>query len=74
MMTVLCDTNIISELARPQPNHGVLIWAKQHTRIYLSAQADMLIAATVIIHDLSLVTRNIGDFDDCGLDLVNPFS
>ena len=34
----------------------------------------MLIAATALTHRLSLATRNIADFADCGLTLINPFS
>jgi predicted nucleic acid-binding protein len=37
-------------------------------------QADMLIAATALVHDLTLVTRNTRDFEGCGLPLLNPFS
>jgi predicted nucleic acid-binding protein len=37
-------------------------------------QADMLIAATAAEHDLILVTRNVRDFDDCGLQVLNPFA
>ncbi len=37
-------------------------------------QADMMIAATVQIHQLTLVTRNIRDFDSCGIPLLNPFT
>ena len=36
-------------------------------------QADLLIAATARKHDLPLATRNIKDFQDCGVTLVNPF-
>lgn len=36
-------------------------------------QADMLIAATAKLHHLVLVTRNISDFEHCGLRLFNPF-
>ncbi len=36
-------------------------------------QADMLIAATAQIHALTLVTRNIRDFESCGIALLNPF-
>jgi predicted nucleic acid-binding protein len=127
----LCDTNIISELARPRPNAGVLAWAatvvsinlsvitveeifyglawKPHPRIrawfetFLDThctllpvtiriakhsgqlrgelqargkartQADMLIAATAHLHQLTLVTRNVSDFEDCAVPLLNPF-
>jgi toxin FitB len=131
-MSFLCDTNIISELVRPQPNPGVLIWVRNLSDINISVitveeifygltskpnikiqnwwenfmqnhcqilpitaeiaklcgqlrgqqrligktvtQADMMIAATAQIHQLTLVTRNIRDFDSCGIPLFNPFS
>lgn len=37
-------------------------------------QADMLIAATAQVHALTLVTRNVRDFDGCGIGVLNPFS
>ncbi len=36
--------------------------------------ADALIAATAIVHDLTLVTRNTRDFDDLPLKLFNPWA
>ena len=36
-------------------------------------QADILIAATALEHQLTLVTRNVRDFADCGVPLLNPF-
>jgi predicted nucleic acid-binding protein len=35
--------------------------------------ADGLIAATAIEHGLTIVTRNIRDFDDLGADIFNPW-
>lgn len=35
--------------------------------------ADGLIAATALVHDLTLVTRNVGDFADTGVRLFNPW-
>lgn len=37
------------------------------------SQADMLIASTAQVHGLTLVTRNIADFENCGVGLLNPF-
>src|SRR5437867_383263 len=128
----LCDTNVLSELARPAPNAGVVNWAGSVSRIALSVvtveevhfgfawrpnaritawfeqfletycetlpitgdiatvcgqirgslqargqvrtQADMLIAATARVHNLTLVTRNTRDFEDCLIPLLNPFT
>ncbi|MGU7768847.1 PIN domain-containing protein [Burkholderia sp. MR1-5-21] len=34
---------------------------------------DKLIAATALINDLTVVTRNVGDFASTGVRLLNPF-
>ena len=131
-MNYLIDTNIVSELLRPSPNRGVLMWAAGQPMVGISAvtveeaiygltrkanhrliegfearvaeqchifpvtemiarcagtlrgqfsvrgivrdQADMLIAATAQVHQLTLVTRNTRDFEGCGIGLLNPVS
>lgn len=35
---------------------------------------DGLIAATAIVHDLIVVTRNDADFDDTGASVINPWA
>lgn len=35
--------------------------------------ADGLIAATALVHDLTVVTRNTADFDRTGVRTLNPF-
>jgi predicted nucleic acid-binding protein len=35
---------------------------------------DGLIAATAIVHDLIVVTRNIGAFEDTGASVIDPWS
>lgn len=131
-MNFLCDTNIISELARPKPNSGVLNWSAKVSSIYLSVitveeiyyglaakpnqrieqwfeqflddhctilpitvdiakmsglirgnfrregkqrtSSDILIAATAQVHQLTLVTRNVRDFEGCNIQILNLFT
>ena len=37
------------------------------------SQFDAMIAAIVRVHRATLATRNVGDFDHCGIRLVNPW-
>jgi predicted nucleic acid-binding protein len=34
----------------------------------------MLIAATALVHGLTLATRNTRDFEGCGIAVFNPFA
>lgn len=50
------------------------LWRGQFNRKGVThTQADMLIAATAWRWNLTVVTRNTGDFDGCGIPLLNPF-
>jgi predicted nucleic acid-binding protein len=44
------------------------------TTIEIPENIDSMIAATAKIHQLTLVTRNIRDFDSCSIPLLNPFT
>jgi toxin FitB len=48
--------------------------AQLESKGFKRSQPDMFIAATAQIHGLTLVTRNVTDFDGCGIALLNPFS
>lgn len=37
------------------------------------AAADAAIAASALVHGLTLVTRNVRDFEDCGVGLLDPW-
>jgi toxin FitB len=48
-------------------------WGRQHPRPPRPA-IDALIAATARVNGLTIVTRNVKDFEWAGVPLVNPFS
>jgi hypothetical protein len=50
-----------SELSRQRSRHPL-------------GDVDGLIVATAIVHDLILVTRNVGDFEDTRVSLINPWN
>ena len=35
---------------------------------------DSLIAATALVHDLTVVTRNRADFENAGVSIIDPFA
>ena len=35
--------------------------------------ADTMIAATALVHDMTVVTRNVGDFQSTGVNVLNPW-
>lgn len=54
-----------------------LKWAKLLARLRTAGRAmpikDSLIAATALVHNLTVVTRNRADFEKAGVRIVDPF-
>ncbi|MBK7927138.1 MAG: PIN domain-containing protein [Bryobacterales bacterium] len=55
-----------------------LRWAELVARLRVKGRAmpvkDSLIAATALVHGLTVVTRNRADFEKAGLRIVDPFA
>ena len=68
-------------LDKVQVSYGVLPmdapafreWARLMHRRSDTMSEDAMIAATSIVHRLTVVTRNVSDFDQLGVELQNPF-
>lgn len=61
----------------PVTEHVADWWGRLDGRRQLSGRplgtADGMIAATAMAHGLTLVTRNVNDFAELGLDILNPW-
>lgn len=67
--TILMD---YSNKILPFDNDCAQVWGKLRVPNYENL-LDKQIAATALIYDLTVVTRNINDFKGCGVKLLNPF-
>ena len=65
-------------LCLPWESDTGLRWAGLLAALRTSGQAmpikDSLIAATALVHDLIVATRNRTDFEKAGVEVVDPFS
>jgi toxin FitB len=58
--------------AKAADRYGELVAARQNIGRPISVP-DAIIASIAGIHRASLATRNVRDFDDCGIQVVNPY-
>ena len=52
--------------------YGELLWQRERLARPM-ATADAVIAATALAHEVPLATRNVADFAEIGLELINPW-
>ena len=52
---------------------GVASWKKGKAMRHTFPQPDLFIAATAVLHDLCIVTRNVGDFLRTEVPVLNPW-
>ncbi len=50
------------------------LWAKLMHRKSVNLSEDAMIAATALVHNLTVVTRNVRDFETFGVNVFNPFA
>jgi toxin FitB len=60
-------------VTKPIADRWAILSARaQHKGLHL-ANIDGLIAATALEHDLTVVTRNLEDFGEIDLSMINPW-
>jgi hypothetical protein len=66
----------LAEVCEMLPMDGPVFrtWARLMHRRPEALSADAMIAATAIVHNLTVVTRNVRDFRHFGVRTFNPFT
>jgi predicted nucleic acid-binding protein len=68
LMAVAASYNVL-----PMDAPSFRAWAQLMHRKSDTVYEDAMIAATAKVHGLTVVTRNIADFNSFGVPLLNPF-
>lgn len=57
----------------PMDGQTFRVWARLMHRKSDTLYEDAMIAATALVHSLTVATRNVADFSEFGVKLFNPF-
>ena len=70
-----CDSHcVIYPVTKDVAIHSGMLRGQLRSKGEVRHQADLIIAATAILNDLIVATRNTKDFESCGVPLFNPFT
>ena len=72
-LEVWLDQVVASYGVLPMDAAAFRIWAQLKHRKSDTLIEDAIIAATAIVHRLKVATRNIRDFRELGVELIDPF-
>ena len=72
-LEVWLDQVLASYAVLPLDAHAFREWARIMHRRSDTLAEDAMIAAIARVHRLTVVTRNVGDFERLGVELQNPF-
>ena len=66
------DERLLTFDAKAADRYGELVAARQVAGEPISVP-DAIIASIASVHRATLATRNVRDFDNCGVQVVNPY-
>ncbi|MGQ0774346.1 MAG: hypothetical protein ACT4NY_08015 [Pseudonocardiales bacterium] len=71
---IIVDTNVVSEIMKPTPAQVVRDWVRvRGSELYTTSITLAQIAAICHTHKAAVATRNLKDFQNTGIDVIDPW-